>query len=178
VVSSDWPRRGDVRFEDVSISYEAGVLEPAVRRVNVSVGHGQRLGVCGRTGSGKSTLAHALFRLADLTDGRVLLDGVDVAAVDAHYLRSRLSVVPQVSGNGNLRDGGTIGVDGLQLWWCAQDPLVMAGTLRDNLVAEDDVDVDDEHIWQVLRHVGLHDTLRPIGLGDSLFSLRFANRFD
>ncbi len=52
-------------------------------------------GVVGRTGSGKSSLALTLFRLIDVTAGRVLLDGVDVATIGIDALRRQLGIIPQ-----------------------------------------------------------------------------------
>ena len=49
----------------------------------------------GRTGSGKSSLMLALFRLIDVTAGRVLLDGLDVAKIGLDALRSQLAIIPQ-----------------------------------------------------------------------------------
>ncbi len=57
---------------------------------------GTSCGVVGRTGSGKSSLMLALFRLIDVTSGRVLLDGVDVAKIGLDALRSQLAIIPQV----------------------------------------------------------------------------------
>ena len=50
----------------------------------------------GRTGSGKSSLMLALFRLIDVTAGRVLLDGLDVAGIGLDALRRQLAIIPQV----------------------------------------------------------------------------------
>ena len=57
---------------------------------------GTSCGVVGRTGSGKSSLMLALFRLIDVTSGRVLLDGVDVAKIGLDALRRQLAIIPQV----------------------------------------------------------------------------------
>ena len=57
---------------------------------------GTSCGVVGRTGSGKSSLMLALFRLIDITAGRVLLDGIDVAKIGLDALRRQLAIIPQV----------------------------------------------------------------------------------
>ena len=56
---------------------------------------GEKIGVCGRTGSGKSTLLKVLFNVVDVSGGRILIDGVDIAKIDASILRSRMSIIPQ-----------------------------------------------------------------------------------
>ena len=53
-------------------------------------------GVVGRTGSGKSSLMLALFRLIDVTAGRVLIDGVETTAMGLDALRSQMAIIPQV----------------------------------------------------------------------------------
>ncbi len=70
-------------------------LSPALRGVTFSCSSREKIGVVGRTGSGKSTLSMALFRIAELVSGRVLIDGVDLAAVALKDLRSRVAVIPQ-----------------------------------------------------------------------------------
>ncbi len=56
----------------------------------------EKVGIAGRTGCGKSTLMMALKRIVEPSDGRVLIDGVDIGGVSLFDLRSRLALVPQV----------------------------------------------------------------------------------
>lgn len=60
---------------------------------------GSSCGVVGRTGSGKSSLMLALFRLVNVTRGRVCIDGIDVASIGLDALRSQLAIIPQVLQN-------------------------------------------------------------------------------
>jgi ATP-binding cassette subfamily C (CFTR/MRP) protein 1 len=54
-----------------------------------------QVGICGRTGSGKSSLTMSLFRAVMISDGEILLDGLNIMHVPLHVLRSKLSVIPQ-----------------------------------------------------------------------------------
>lgn len=58
---------------------------------------GASCGVVGRTGSGKSSLMLALFRLIDVTRGRVTIGGIDTASMGLDALRSQLAIIPQAS---------------------------------------------------------------------------------
>ena len=90
-----WPAKGRVAFEAVELAYASAPDAPALRGVSFAVDGGERLGVCGRTGAGKSSLVAALFRLVEPAGGRVLVDGVDVAALRLADLRGSLSLIPQ-----------------------------------------------------------------------------------
>jgi ATP-binding cassette subfamily B protein len=82
-----------VDFEAVSFAYPGG--PPVLHEVTLSIPPRARVAVVGETGSGKSTLAKLLTRLMDPTQGRVLLDGVDLRRVRFASLRSRVVLVPQ-----------------------------------------------------------------------------------
>jgi ATP-binding cassette subfamily B protein len=83
----------DVAFDDVSFGYPGGPL--VLREVHEHISSGTRVAVVGETGSGKTTFAKLLTRLMDPTTGKVLLDGVDVRAVEFASLRRRVVLVPQ-----------------------------------------------------------------------------------
>jgi ATP-binding cassette subfamily B protein len=86
--------RGEVELREVSFAY-AGAAGPALDRVSLRVPAGQTVALVGATGAGKSTLVKLLARFYDATDGRVLVDGVDVRDYDLPGFRQRLGVVPQ-----------------------------------------------------------------------------------
>ncbi|MDN4163155.1 ABC transporter ATP-binding protein [Nocardioides abyssi] len=83
----------DVRFEHVSFAYPTGPL--VLRDINLAIASGTRVAVVGETGSGKSTVAKLLTRLMDPSEGRVLLDGVDVRDIGSTSLRRSVVLVPQ-----------------------------------------------------------------------------------
>lgn len=65
----------------------------------VSAGHALRpwqVGIVGRTGAGKSSLAGGLLRLQEAAEGGIWIDGVPIAHVGLHTLRSRITIIPQV----------------------------------------------------------------------------------
>ena len=86
---------GHVRFERVSFAYNPQV--PVLPEFDLDLPAGQTLAVVGATGAGKSTLAKLLARFYDPTQGRVLLDGVDVARLSTPDLRRGVVMVTQES---------------------------------------------------------------------------------
>jgi ABC-type multidrug transport system fused ATPase/permease subunit len=89
-----WPSRGALRVEGLHARWRPE-LPPCLKGVTLDVPAGAKLGVVGRTGAGKTSLLMALFRVMEAERGRVLVDGVDVAALGLDELRQALSIVPQ-----------------------------------------------------------------------------------
>ncbi|EAQ90318.1 hypothetical protein CHGG_02253 [Chaetomium globosum CBS 148.51] len=125
--ASGWPRAGHVQFEALTLSHRPG-LKPALKDVTLDIKPGEKVGVVGRTGAGKTTLISALLRTVEPTNGRILIDGVDIHTVGLHLLRSSLSVI-------------------------SQDAVLLAGTIRYNL--DPFQQYDDAWLRQCLRRVGL-----------------------
>lgn len=105
-------------------------LDLCLRDVSVHFKGGDRIGVVGRTGAGKSSLTLALFRILEAAEGRILIDGVDVAQIGLHDLRSIISIIPQ-------------------------DPQLFEGTLRTNIDPTNAA--SDADIWQALTQAYLKD---------------------
>lgn len=123
----DWPQKGHIEFINVSLRFREGV-PPAVRNLNINIRPSEKVGVCGRTGAGKSTLITALYRIVELCEGKIKIDGIDVRKIGLHTLRSRVSIIPQ-------------------------DPVLFRGTIRKNLDPFDQR--TDMELWDALRRSSL-----------------------
>jgi ATP-binding cassette subfamily B protein len=86
--------RGEVRLDGVGFSY-AGADRPTLTGIDVTVPAGRSLAIVGETGSGKTTLSYLIPRLYDVTEGRVLIDGVDVRDMSFDALATAVGVVSQ-----------------------------------------------------------------------------------
>ena len=93
IPAADAPR-GAVAFEDVSLRYH-GAGDDTLQNVTFTAQPGQTIGVIGGTGSGKTSLVNLIPRFYDATEGRVLVDGIDVTKLRKDELRRRIAVVPQ-----------------------------------------------------------------------------------
>ncbi|MBM3530082.1 MAG: ABC transporter ATP-binding protein [Alphaproteobacteria bacterium] len=85
--------RGEIEFQDIRFGYgrESGLIDG----LSLKVAAGERIGLVGRSGAGKSTLVNLMLRFFDLEDGRILIDGQDIAMATQESLRAQISVVTQ-----------------------------------------------------------------------------------
>lgn len=89
-----WRAKGHIEFRDVSFKY--GDAENCVlQHISFEVQPGQTVAFIGSTGSGKSTLINLVPRFYDVTEGQILLDGVDIRDLSLHELRRNIGYVPQ-----------------------------------------------------------------------------------
>ncbi len=84
----------DIDYENVSFCYPESD-QPVLKNINFSAKHGQTTAFIGVTGSGKSTLINLLLRYYDVTEGRILVDGVDIREMKRSDLRDKIGYVPQ-----------------------------------------------------------------------------------
>ncbi len=84
---------GEIRFENVRFTYEAG--REILHDVSFTVPAGKRVAIVGPSGAGKSTISRLLYRFFDVSGGRVLIDGQDIARITQGSLRAAIGIVPQ-----------------------------------------------------------------------------------
>lgn len=95
---------GRIKFEHASFSYKSDAETPVLKNINISIEQGRMIGVIGGTGSAKSSLVNLISRLYDVSDGKVMVGGIDVRDYDIETLRNEVSVVLQK----NVLFSGTI----------------------------------------------------------------------
>ena len=108
--ATEGPTPGDgIRFEGVSFTYP-GIDAPALLDVSLHLRPGRKLALVGENGAGKTTLIKLLTRLYRPTEGRILLDGLELDAWDVDVLRKRIGVIFQDFVRYQLAAGENVGV--------------------------------------------------------------------
>jgi ATP-binding cassette subfamily B protein len=85
--------RGRVEFQHVNFAYRPGI--PVIEDLSLVAEPGSTVAIVGPTGAGKTTLVNLLMRFYEVDSGRILIDGVDIASVSRHSLRSQIGMVLQ-----------------------------------------------------------------------------------
>jgi len=91
-LKSDKQIEGKVEFKNVSFAYNE---TPVIKNMSFTIEPGMTVGILGPTGSGKTTIANLLCRYYEVTDGEVLVDGVNVKDYDLQYLRQNIGITMQ-----------------------------------------------------------------------------------
>ncbi|GCC18894.1 hypothetical protein chiPu_0018109 [Chiloscyllium punctatum] len=118
-----WPQAGNVEFKGYSVRYRKG-LDLVLKDLHLSVHGGEKVGIVGRTGAGKSSMTLCLFRIIEAAQGEIVIDGIKIADIGLHDLRSKLTIIPQ-------------------------DPVLFSGSLRMNLDPFNQY--SEEEIWKALE---------------------------
>ncbi|MEZ4636449.1 MAG: ABC transporter ATP-binding protein [Caldilineaceae bacterium] len=128
------PIQGDVALRDVHFSYIED--DPVLVDVNLVIPAGRTVALVGPTGAGKSTIANLIARFYDVTEGAVLIDGIDVREVTQRSLRAQMGLVPQ-------------------------DPFLFSGTIRDN-IRFPNPDAVDEEVEEAARMANAHEFIMKL----------------
>lgn len=96
-VSENPIQEGRVDFENVSFYYQGAAGTPVLQNITFSARPGETVAILGATGSGKSTLVNLIPRFYDVSQGRILIDGVDVRQIPLNQVRGKIGLVPQES---------------------------------------------------------------------------------
>ena len=89
------PPRGAIAFDHVGFAYDGAPDVRVIDDLSFAIAPGERVAIVGTSGAGKSTVFQLIMRFYDCQQGRVMVDGVDVKAVDPAALRERIAPVPQ-----------------------------------------------------------------------------------
>jgi ATP-binding cassette, subfamily B, multidrug efflux pump len=130
----------NIEFQHVSFYYDSSEEDISGQQVsdilsdiNFQVTQGQTLGIVGPPGGGKSTILSLIPRLYDVCSGQILIEGVDIRNIHLAQLRSLISFVPQ-------------------------EPFLFAGTIRENILFENE-SVDDRQLIRAVSSASLHETI-------------------
>jgi len=99
-----WPQHGSIEFTGLSAGYIPEV--PVLKDLTLRVLPGQKIGICGPSGSGKSSIIATLFRMLEISSGKISIDGLDISHVDRDNLRMHINAIPQDAFffKGNIRE--------------------------------------------------------------------------
>ena len=122
---------GRVIFDNVCFSYDGNCTAPVLDRINLTAEPGQMVAILGATGAGKTSLVNLIPRFYDVSEGRVLVDGVDVRQLDKDELLAQVGVVPQ-------------------------ETILFSGTVRDNIRYGKPV-ANDEEVITAAKAAQAHD---------------------
>jgi len=83
-----WPEHGVIKFTNVKMRYREQ-MPLVLKGLTFDVAAGEKIGIVGRTGAGKSSLTQVLFRIVELAEGKIEIDGIDLSKVGLDTLRTR-----------------------------------------------------------------------------------------
>ena len=140
--------KGEIKFEDVSFQYVENV--DVLKEVNLHIKPGENVALVGSTGAGKSTLVTLIHRFADVTHGRITVDGHDIRDVTRHSLVSQMSMV-------------------------LQEPYLFSGTVADN-IRYNNKNLTKDDVVAAAKTVGAHEFILSLDDGyDTVLAERGVN---
>ncbi len=125
---------GEVKFDNVTFCYEPN--QPVLRNFSLEVKPGTTVALVGHTGCGKTTVISLLLRFYRATEGRILLDGIDINRISKASLRRNIALVPQ-------------------------DPILFDGTIKEN-IAYGRPEATREEIIEAAKAAEIHDMIESL----------------
>lgn len=140
--------QGNIEFKDVSFHYVEGV--EVLQNINLQINAGENVALVGSTGAGKSTFVTLIHRFADVTKGRILVDGYDLKEVDRQSLVNQMSMV-------------------------LQEPFLFSGTVKEN-IRYNHQDASDQAVYDAAKAVGADEFINALENGyDTVLAERGVN---
>ena len=118
--SANWPIAGGIKIVNLQVELNKTII---LRNIQLKIKGKSKIGICGRTGSGKSTLLNTIFQLYEYS-GTIFIDDEDISTLSKRFVRRKMTLIPQ-------------------------DPILLEGTLRDNLDLFNEY--DDAALYRVLQ---------------------------
>lgn len=145
--------RGQIVFRDVRFSYPSRPDTRVLDGVNLTIAAGATVGLVGGSGSGKSTVISLLQRFYSPDSGEILLDGHDIAALNAEWLRSQIGLV-------------------------SQEPVLFATSIRENILFGDEA-ASLKQVVAAAKMANAHDfiTKLPHGYETNVSSIIFRSNY-
>ena len=125
---------GSLEFENIGFAYDDAPDVSVLQEINFSVKPGQVIALLGSTGSGKTTLANLLPRFYEYTEGKILLDGVELKQYPRSYLRNQIGTVEQ-------------------------EPFLFSRTIGENITYGIDREVTQEEVEEAAKAAAVHDSI-------------------
>ena len=129
--------KGDIRFNDVSFSYEKDLT--VLKNISLHIEAGKTISFVGPTGAGKSTIAKLICRFYDPTSGSITLDNINLKDISLQSLHRQLGIVPQ-------------------------EPFLFHGTIKENILFARP-DATDEEVVEACKAVGIEDMIKRLPEG-------------
>jgi ATP-binding cassette subfamily B protein len=125
---------GSLEFENIAFAYDDAPDVSVLQEISFSVKPGQVIALLGSTGSGKTTLANLLPRFYEYTEGKILLDGVELKRYPRNFLRSQIGTVEQ-------------------------EPFLFSRTIRENITYGIDREVTQEEVEEAAKAAAVHNSI-------------------
>jgi ATP-binding cassette subfamily B protein len=129
--------KGTIEFQKITFAYEKE-SDPVLKEFQLTIPANGTFALVGHTGAGKTTVTNLLCRFYDFTEGKILIDGIDIRDLNLHNYRNWISIIPQ-------------------------DSFLFSGTIKENLLYGKP-DASNQEIEQALLRVGAFDFVMSKGL--------------